>query len=136
MADHTFNLVKDCLNGAGIEINGARIAALGLAFKGETGDLRESPALRVVDRLVKNGANVIAYDPYTIHNEIAAAKSWKDAVTNADACVVLTEHNEFKKIKLEEMRSLMKNNCLIDARHVFEPKEARKNFAYRGIGRG
>ncbi|MFH0889597.1 MAG: nucleotide sugar dehydrogenase [Candidatus Aenigmatarchaeota archaeon] len=140
MAEHVVGLVEEALSDKNLKISESSIGILGIAFKGETDDTRESPALKVMEMLGKKCKRIDAYDPYVkiVKNmdNINIAKSWQDAVKGKDCCVILTEHREFGKIKPGELASLMKTKCLVDARHIIEPDTARKLFSYRGVGRG
>ncbi len=140
MASHVADLVENVLAEKGIKLSEAGVGVLGIAFKGETDDTRESPALKVMEALGKKCRRIDAYDPYVkavkpIEN-VNVVNSWQDAVRSKDCAVILTEHKEFGKIKPEELASLLKTRCLVDARHIFDPEIARKLFSYRGVGRG
>ncbi len=127
-------------------VKGKTVAVLGLAFKAETDDVRESPALEIVEHLRVEGATVRAYDPQardTFAAELGDAggalhycTTAFDALTGADAAIVLTEWNEFRNLDLERARSLMAGNVLFDARNVLDPMRAREaGFSYLSVGR-
>ncbi len=119
-----------------------RISILGLSFKPETDDVRESPAITIIPLLLQNGAKVNAYDPIAIENfkkvapNINYFKSWRDCISGTDICVILTEWNEFRGIDLKEMKKLMNKPCLIDAKNIFSI-EILKNekFTFDNVGR-
>ncbi|MBI4168283.1 MAG: nucleotide sugar dehydrogenase [Candidatus Aenigmarchaeota archaeon] len=137
MAEHVASLVEAVLKEKNIALKDASIGALGLAFKGETDDTRESPALRVIDILKKKCGSVEAYDPFVKNVEgISITKTWQDAIKNKDCCVILTDHKEFFRIPPEELKKNLRNNCLVDSRHIIDIGAARKLFIYRGVGRG
>lgn len=140
MAEHVVSLVESVLAEKGIKMENAEIGALGIAFKGETDDTRESPALKVIDILKKKCGSVSAYDPFVKNIKIAdgfrITTNWQETVKNKDCCVILTDHEEFFKISPEEIKKNLRNNCLVDSRHIINPEVARKLFVYRGVGRG
>ena len=113
------------------------IAVLGLAFKANTDDIRESPAITVVKELLKNGAKIKAYDPEAMETtkavfgpSIEYAKNKEECLVGADLCMILTEWDEFKNIDLSTVK------CpIVDGRRVINPEEARKHgILYMGIG--
>ncbi len=140
MAEHVVSLVESALKENNIPTKDAEIGILGLAFKGETDDTRESPALKVVEILRNRCKSINAYDPFvkTVKSSgnLRVEDTWQDALENKDCCVILTDHKEFYKIEPEKIRKIMKNNCLVDSRHIINPELARKIFVYRGVGRG
>lgn len=139
MAEHVVSLVDSALSEKGIAMEDADIGILGLAFKGETDDTRESPALKVMEMLEKACKSVTAYDPFVKavrNSDIKISPTWQEAVKNRDCCVILTDHREFFGIRPEEIKKNLKNNCLVDSRHVVDAEAARKMFVYRGVGRG
>jgi UDPglucose 6-dehydrogenase len=124
-----------------------QIAILGLAFKPNTSDVRESPALHLCRRLIALGARVRAFDPVAIEDARVAlgtaaasvhfADDLLDAVERADALVIMTEWNEFRSLDLEELKPHMRQHVVVDMRNVFDPKAARvAGFNYVGTGRG
>lgn len=126
-----------------VELKGKRVALLGLAFKEDTDDLRESPAIGIAEYLVKGGATVYAYDPVAMENAAKELPSVNycanpyDAVQDADALVVATPWNEFKNLDMERIRASLKTPILIDGRNMYDPEIMRGlGFKYRGVGRG
>ncbi|MCD4813031.1 UDP-glucose/GDP-mannose dehydrogenase family protein [bacterium] len=122
-------------------LEGKQIAALGLAFKPNTDDLREAVAVEVIQLLQENGARVRAYDPAAMAlakkllPEVKLAESAYDAVKGAHCVVVFTEWNEFKEMDLERVKSLMKTPLIVDGRNIFNPEKVREmGFTYRGVG--
>jgi len=118
------------------------IAVLGLAFKPNTDDIREAPAIAIVERLLQEGASVRAYDPVAAENarRLLPAVSYcpdpYEAVRESDALVVLTDWEEFKTLDLERVRRLMRRPVILDGRNVIDPQQARAlGFRYIGIGR-
>ena len=124
------------------QVTGKKIAVLGLSFKPNTDDIRESPSLYIVYELSKLGAVVDAYDPVaienfkSIHQNINYSNTWKDCVKDADACIVLTEWNEFRGIDLNELKSLLKTPVVIDAKNIFSVEKLKLlDFDYDNVGR-
>ena len=104
------------------EIKGKTIAVLGLAFKANTDDTRESPAIKIINELVSEGANVTCYDPIAkIATGIATQYSTiEDAIKNCDAVIICTEWQEFQNTDWEKQKSFMKNPIIIDGRNILE----------------
>lgn len=131
--------VNDLLGG----VSGKTIAVLGLTFKAETDDIRESPAISVVERLLEAGARVRVHDPQGMDNfralfgeRITYHIDEFEALEGGDCLVVLTEWNEFRNIDLEKAKSVMKNTNILDARNSLDRDRARElGFTYVGIGR-
>jgi UDPglucose 6-dehydrogenase len=127
----------------GASLKGARIAMWGLAFKANTDDMRESPALTVIEDLVSAGATVVAHDPVAMHEakrrldgRIEFAESSYDALRNADALAILTDWNEYRHPDFERMRSLLRRPLLIDGRNLYSPEKMKQlGFQYHSIGR-
>jgi UDPglucose 6-dehydrogenase len=123
-------------------LEGKTIAILGLAFKPETNDMRESPSIEIIQGLLKNGATVRAYDPVAMLEaaEILPNVSYADdeysAVTNADALVFVTEWNQFRALDMRRIRDLMRSPRIADLRNIYEPQDMRElGFEYVGVGR-
>jgi UDPglucose 6-dehydrogenase len=127
----------------GGSVAGKAIAVLGLAFKPETDDMRDAPALAMLPRLVAAGARVRAYDPAAMANArpllpaaVDYAGSALEAADGADALVLLTEWNEFRALGPERLRVAMAGNVLVDLRNVYEPEAMREaGFRYHAVGR-
>ncbi len=134
---HVLDLLRDGLLEAGKEVRKSRVAVLGLAFKGETSDTRESQSLKLIERLVGEGARVVAFDPYVKEAPAETASSVYEAVEGADAVVVATEHRAFQEVDWERVWSLVKKPCvLVDARGIVDPNHAIElGFIWRGLGR-
>jgi UDPglucose 6-dehydrogenase len=125
------------------DLNGKRVALLGLAFKENTDDLRESPAMSIAEHLLAGGANVHAFDPVAMDNAAKALPALKmcqdayEAAEGADALVIATPWNEFKNLDMERILPTMNTPVLIDGRNLFEPDLMKAmGFRYRGVGRG
>ncbi|OLS40366.1 UDP-glucose/GDP-mannose dehydrogenase family protein [Bacillus sp. MRMR6] len=112
------------------ELKGKKIAMLGLAFKPETDDMREAPSITIAQALEKLGAEVVAYDPVAVENakqifgdKIKYAGSVFEAVTDADAVLIVTEWKEFKEINLSEMLNKMNLPIIFDGRNCYTEKD-------------
>jgi UDPglucose 6-dehydrogenase len=126
----------------GGDIGGKRIAILGLAFKAETDDLREAPAIDLIPALTAARASVVAYDPVVRSNGNGAfagiqwAKTAYDAVKDADALILLTEWNEFRGLDLVRLAHTMREPVMIDLRNLYSITEIAKTpFIYHSLGR-
>lgn len=124
------------------ELKGKKVAVWGLAFKPKTDDMREAPSLVVIDQLLKEGAQVVAYDPEAeevakkMLPRIAYAQDPYEALQDADCLVIVTEWNTFRDLDKEKMKKLMKHPNIIDGRNVYEPSEMREaGFSCIGVGR-
>ncbi len=125
-------------------LEGKLIGVLGLSFKPNTSDVRESPALTIVEELINRGAKVKVYDPVALE-EFQKAKPNLDvdyvenpyqAAEGSDCLVIITEWNEFRYLDLEKIKSLMREPCLVDTRNIYEPEQVQKlGFRYVGMGR-
>lgn len=135
-----FAKLREALDG---QIKGRTIAVWGLAFKPNTDDMREAPAIVLIESLLAAGAAVRVYDPEamdearkTFGDRITYVKRSYDALEGADALVVVTEWNEFRRPDFERMRSLLKKPVIIDGRNIYEPGRMKTlGFEYRSIGR-
>jgi UDPglucose 6-dehydrogenase len=124
-------------------LRGARIALLGLAFKADTDDMREASSLVLAARLRAEGATVVGYDPVAMRNaaallgpEVEFAESMLDAVTGADAAVIVTEWGEFRELCSHAVRDAMRTPLVVDGRNLLDPDQARAaGFAYESVGR-
>lgn len=127
----------------GGSVRGATIAILGLAFKANTDDMRESAAVDIINALEYWGANIRAYDPAAIVHArrllaptVVYADNVYDCAADADAAVIVTDWPEFKAIDLARMRSVMRCPNLVDLRNIFQPQKVRDlGFAYDSVGR-
>lgn len=125
-------------------LKGKVICALGLAFKPNTDDIRESPAVDIVRLILKEGALVRAYDPAAMEHArlvlsdgVTYCNDSYEAAEGADAVVILTEWNQFRKLDLARLKAALKAARLVDLRNVYDPASMRAlGFEYAGVGRG
>jgi len=127
----------------GADLTGRSFALWGLSFKPETDDMREAPALVIIDRLLKAGATVTAYDPESVHearrilgNKVTFSDRALDAADGADALLLVTEWNEFRAADFGQVMQRMRHPVLFDGRNIWNPADVRaRGFEYRCIGR-
>lgn len=125
------------------DLHGKKIAVWGLAFKPETDDMREAPALIVIEHLLADRAEVIAYDPVAIPEakrrfgeRITFARDMYDAVIDADALVLLTEWKQFRAPSWSIIHKAMRSNTIVDGRNIYDNTElAEYGFQYHCIGK-
>jgi UDPglucose 6-dehydrogenase len=126
----------------GGKLDGKRIGLMGLAFKPNTDDIREAPALEIAHMLRNEGALVSGYDPVAMNNvaridkHIRLTEDAYDLADGADALLVCTEWNEFKQLDLSRLRDVMARPIVVDGRNIYEPERMETfGFTYRGVGR-
>jgi UDPglucose 6-dehydrogenase len=125
------------------DITGKKFALWGLAFKPNTDDIREAPALEIISALLEAGASVSAFDPEAMNNvknifgnKISFCETTYDCLENADALIIATEWNEFRTPDFDKMLSLLKEPVIFDGRNVFDVAVVeKKGFHYESIGR-
>jgi UDPglucose 6-dehydrogenase len=124
-------------------LKGKVVAVWGLAFKPRTDDMREAPAIPIIEGLLKGGAKVRAYDPKAgawarslFGDRVSLCRRAHEAAKGADALIVVTEWNEFREPDFEKLKSQMRHAAVFDARNIYNPLTVReKGFHYEGIGR-
>ncbi len=126
-------------------LRGKKLAVLGLAFKGETDDIRDSPAIEMIRLLLNEGCWICAYDPAAMQRceevlpaskQMQYAKDAYDAAEDADAVLVLTDWAEFKDLDLDRLNQVLRYPIMIDGRNLFDPHEvAAQGFTYLSVGR-
>src|SRR6185437_4331766 len=139
--DVFFNKIRSAL----WNLRGKRIAALGLSFKGDTDDIRESPALDIIKRLLDAGATLTAYDPAAMQKaqdelppsaQLRYAGDPYDAAQDADALLILTDWKEFATLDLARLNRALRYPIVIDGRNLYRPEAMRNDgFNYISIGR-
>lgn len=125
------------------DLKGKNIAIWGLAFKPETDDIREAPALYMIDNLLESGANITAFDPEAMPNvkrklgdKINYAEGMYEALEQADALVICTEWSIFRTPDIDKMKAVMNGNIIFDGRNLYDVKDIEKEgFKYVSIGR-
>lgn len=139
-------LVNKILKFYNNNVRDKKFALWGLAFKPDTDDIREAPALVIIDLLIKMGATIIAYDPeasnnvrkrYINNNGLKISKDLYSALIGVDALIIATEWNEFRNPDFETMKARMKKPIIFDGRNLYDPTEMKRmDYYYESIGRG
>lgn len=124
-------------------LNDKNIGILGIAFKPNTDDIREAPALEVIHLLQNEGAHIKAYDPQAMDNaaqllpKVKLCENPYQVAENAEALILVTEWNEFKQINFSRIKELMKTPIIVDGRNLWDQDSLKKmGFEYYGVGRG
>ncbi len=121
-----------------------RLAVLGLAFKGGTDDIRESPAIKIIQDLLREGCEIVAYDPAAMERakaelraeKVSYAQSPYEAAKGADALLIMTEWDQFASLDLERLQGDLKYPIILDGRNLYDPEAmAAKGFIYVSVGR-
>ena len=136
--------VDKIINKFGENLTGKTFAVWGLAFKPKTNDMREAPAITIINDLLKRCAKILAYDPKAIEeakfyfqDRITYAKNSYDALTNCDCMLLLTEWNEFRRPDFDKIKTLLKNPVIFDGRNQYNAERLKeKGFEYYQIGVG
>lgn len=141
MPYHVVELIIEALNETGKTVKGARVTILGVAYKADIDDYRETPAKPIIAQLQRLGAHVTTYDPFVKFplgfSNIKTARTLKEAIRNSDCVVVVTDHSAFKTLTPTHMAKYVKMPAaVVDGRNVFTPEEVEAaGMIYRGIGR-
>lgn len=142
MPYHILDLLIDALNEHERAVKGSKIVVLGLSYKENIGDVREAPAVVLINELKKRGAEIVIVDPY-IDTELTHLypslinnrSAMYGAMNGADALVLMTAHTEFMGMDLTRMAGQVRTPILIDGRRIFDQDESKKQgFTYRGVG--
>jgi UDP-N-acetyl-D-mannosaminuronic acid dehydrogenase len=142
MPNYITDLVVNILTQQGKPIRGAKITVLGLAYKENLSDLRWSPSNQIIELLRTLGAKLFLHDPYA--SNVAVNKMYglpnlplEEALKDSDCMVIVTGHEEFKKLQFEKIRALMKDGAVvIDGRNILNPADVIRNgLVYAGVGR-
>src|ERR1051325_10473716 len=127
----------------GGDLKGKTVGLFGLAFKPNTDDMRDAPAIDIAADLIEAGAKVCAYDPVSMEvarpllPNVELCKDPYEVAKESDALIVVTEWNEFKQLDLEKVKDLLKTPVIYDGRNIYDPAVMREmGFKYRAIGRG
>ncbi|MEO6922234.1 MAG: UDP binding domain-containing protein, partial [Bryocella sp.] len=126
-------------------LRGKRLAVLGLSFKGETDDIRESPAIELVEMLLAEGSSIIAYDPAAMERaqerlipsaHMQYAASAEQAFQDADALLILTDWKQFSALDLDHLRTALRYPIVLDGRNLYDPAVmAAHGLSYFSVGR-
>jgi UDPglucose 6-dehydrogenase len=137
------NSVERVRSAIGDDLTDKVVAVLGLSFKPETDDMRESAAIPLVEALVEDGTRVRAYDPVAMDNArqllpsgVEYCEDSYDAIDGADAMIIVTEWNQFRSLDMERIRTLLRKPVVVDLRNLYDPKRMRdQGFEYFSVGR-
>lgn len=136
------SMAEKVIEACGGDVEGKRIAVLGLSFKPNTDDMRDAPSLQIVPFLQDEGAHIAAYDPVAMSEakkhleDVEWCDDAYEAAKEADALVIITEWNEFRALALSRLKDIMKDTVMIDLRNIYKPDEMRaQGFRYISIGR-
>ena len=136
-------MARKVVTAAGGELRGKTVAVLGLTFKPNTDDMRDSPAINIIQALQDAGAKVKAYDPEGMHeatkvlDNVTYAEDTYDALADADVAVIVTEWDVFRALDFSKVKSLMRSPVLVDLRNVYKRDDVEaKGFRYADVGRG
>jgi UDPglucose 6-dehydrogenase len=136
-------LVEKVVAEFGEDLKGRRFAVWGLAFKPRTDDMREAPSIVIVEELLRRGATVAVHDPEALgeaervfRDRVSYHRVNYEALKDADALLIVTEWNEFRRPDFARMKTLLRRPTIIDGRNLYEPETMREHgFAYLPIGR-
>ena len=135
-------MARKVIDFCGGSVRGLTIGVLGLTFKPNTDDMRDSPSLDIIPALQAAGARIVAYDPEgateagRVLQDVTFAKTAYEAASGADVLVVITEWHEFRGLDPRRIKEAMRQPRIVDLRNIFDPEEMRGlGFAYECIGR-
>ena len=136
--------IEKILNRFGEDLKGKVFAIWGLAFKPKTNDMREAPSITIINSLLEHGAKIKTYDPkaydcakFYFGDKISYEKSSYDALEGADALLILTEWNEFRRPDFDKMKSKLKSPIIFDGRNIYDKTRLiQRGFEYTCVGRG
>ena len=139
MRIHAVNLAEYGLSKVGLSIRESTIAIIGLAYKKDIDDVRESPAEKIIEEIVNSGGNVKVYDPYvklieTGCGRYLSEKSIEDVLNNVDCAIFVTDHAAIKNNNLNEIVKYMRHQVIVDCKNMFDEINT-DNFTYLGIGK-
>ncbi len=144
MPSHVVRLLMKALAEAGVRPDGAKVAVLGVSFKANTADIRDSPSLKVIEKLLQKGVKLSVHDPLADLNSIPMlkgaelnSKNLGQVLAKAIALLLLTDHLEYRSLSPASLRGMAPSlRIVVDSRHVFDPEEiARLGYTFRGVGR-
>jgi UDP-N-acetyl-D-glucosamine dehydrogenase len=138
MKVHVVNLVEKGLREVNKSIRGAKVAVMGLAYKKNIDDVRESPSIKIIEELVNRGAEITVYDPYvksikTRVGEFYSEKNMENALRGADCAVFVVDHDVFREMEMEQIKELMGSPVVVDCKNLFDKGSG---VVYQGIGKG
>ncbi len=133
MPAYTVELMQDALNKVKLPLKGTNVGVLGLSYKANVDDLRETPSLKIIERLEEHEAKVLSFDPY--FPKMSSVNNLEALLRKSEALILATDHNEFKEIKPEKLKKL-KIKVIIDGKNCLDGEKMKKfGIIYKGIGR-
>jgi len=144
MPDHILDLINEAFEEIHLPLNGARVAVLGLSFKANSGDLRNTPSRLIIEELNKSGAILTAQDPFVQFEEaskilpaVSFSRKIEESVRGTSCTVIVTDHLEYRSLTACYLKELMSSPCaIVDARHIIDPEEATTaGVVFRGLGK-
>jgi len=137
MKMHIINLARTGLEQAGKQVYGSKITVMGLAYKKNIDDPRESPSIKIIEELANLGVVVTVYDPFvpsirTKAGVFTSAGSVEEALTGADCALFLVDHDLFREIRLKNIKTMMASPVIVDGKNLFDGEEG---IIYKGIGK-
>jgi UDP-N-acetyl-D-mannosaminuronic acid dehydrogenase len=136
MPTHMADLTEEGLTEAGQQLEGAKIAILGVAFLENSDDTRNTPSKPLYELLVKKGAKPVLHDPYVRDFDIPFTKDLNAAIEDADAIALVTRHKEYLSLNLNSIKTQMRTPVLVDGRNVYKKEICEKaGFIYKGVGK-
>lgn len=141
MIIHTLNLAEKGLSNVNKSISNSIIAVIGLAYKKNIDDVRESPSKKIIEEIINRGGEVKVYDPYvnsitTKFGEFVSEKNILDALRDVDCAIFVVDHEEFKNVEVKEMKKIMKHPIIIDCKNLFDKYKIKNHKIYLyGIGK-
>ncbi len=130
-------LCEEAMRAAGRRIRGSKVTVLGLAYRGNTEDARNSPAMPLVRELRRRGADVTIHDPFAKSQRgFTVTRDLQAALKGADCLALVTAHDRYKRLDLAKVRRWMRHRTIVDGRNVFDGSVVRRGFVYRAIGKG
>jgi UDP-N-acetyl-D-mannosaminuronic acid dehydrogenase len=138
MPFHLAQLAIEALDTQGRDLDGAKVAVLGVAYLEDSDDTRNTPAIPLIDLLQEKCAVVVAHDPYVRELDgYELTRDLEQALAGADAAVIVTKHRQYFELDLDWLRDRMRTPVLVDGRNVFDVEIVQgAGFVYRGIGKG
>ena len=140
MSKHVVKILSDALNEINVDLNGATITLLGVSYKPNVNDIQIAPSKEIIDILQKSEVKIKIFDPYFKSTTVFSHKTesnFDEAVSDADAIILVTAHDEFCNLDLSTLTRLMKNPVIVDCQGIIMPEKAKKaGLIFRGIGRG
>ena len=139
MSEYVVKILSDALNEINVDLNGATITLLGVSYKPNVSDIQMAPSKEIIDILQKSEVKIKIFDPYFKSTTVFSHKTesnFEEAVSDADAIILVTAHDEFRNLDLSTLTRLMKNPVIVDCQGIIMPEKAKKaGLIFRGIGR-